>query len=205
MRMFISVDLPAPFLPTRAWISPRRTSKETPSSARTPGNVLTDVGHLDDVLAVDLCPSLPTPSSVVGGAPRCCGAPLRTVVHPKTDGCRCRLLATRPPRQPRRCPTGADRRRCLAPTDVVDRNSCGPISLSSMRAGDHRAPSCSMICGTRSCLAHQLLLDEVRSDDTEVGDGLVRGLVGVTITDGIERLQAGVHAGQDRCGLPRRA
>src|SRR6266536_5831667 len=38
--MFISVDFPAPFSPTRASGSPRRTDSETPSQARTPGNRL---------------------------------------------------------------------------------------------------------------------------------------------------------------------
>ena len=33
----MSVDLPAPFSPTSAWISPLFRSKLTPSSARTPG------------------------------------------------------------------------------------------------------------------------------------------------------------------------
>src|SRR3954470_12651374 len=37
----ISVDLPAPFWPSRQWTSPARTSRSTPSSARTPGNALT--------------------------------------------------------------------------------------------------------------------------------------------------------------------
>src|SRR5665213_1367305 len=36
--MRIRVDLPAPFSPTRAWISPARLSKETTRSACTPGN-----------------------------------------------------------------------------------------------------------------------------------------------------------------------
>src|SRR5579884_4202949 len=36
--MFISVDLPAPFSPSSAWISPRRRSKSTESFASTPGN-----------------------------------------------------------------------------------------------------------------------------------------------------------------------
>src|SRR5438445_4973305 len=36
-RMFISVDLPAPFSPTRAWISPARTVRSTWSLAITPG------------------------------------------------------------------------------------------------------------------------------------------------------------------------
>src|SRR5580658_11053675 len=40
-RIFISVDLPAPFSPTSAWTSAAVTSKLTPSSARTPGNVFT--------------------------------------------------------------------------------------------------------------------------------------------------------------------
>src|SRR2546429_751963 len=39
-RMQISVDLPAPFSPTTAWISPRATSKSTPSSATVAPNRL---------------------------------------------------------------------------------------------------------------------------------------------------------------------
>src|SRR5215208_2795745 len=38
--MLISVDLPAPFWPTRETISPARTARSTSVSARTPGNVL---------------------------------------------------------------------------------------------------------------------------------------------------------------------
>src|SRR5260370_23484569 len=38
--MLIRVDLPAPFSPTRAWISPWLRSKLTPSRALTPGKVL---------------------------------------------------------------------------------------------------------------------------------------------------------------------
>src|SRR4051812_25512892 len=38
--IFISVDLPAPFSPSTAWISPSATFKETPSFARTPGYAL---------------------------------------------------------------------------------------------------------------------------------------------------------------------
>src|SRR5215211_4465525 len=38
--MFIRVDLPAPFSPRRAWISPGRTSRSMWSLARTPGNRL---------------------------------------------------------------------------------------------------------------------------------------------------------------------
>src|SRR5947208_11429313 len=36
--MVINVDLPAPFSPSSAWISPRPRSKSTASLARTPGN-----------------------------------------------------------------------------------------------------------------------------------------------------------------------
>src|SRR3954463_7574417 len=39
--MFIRVLLPAPFSPSRAWISPGRTVKSTASFARTPGKALT--------------------------------------------------------------------------------------------------------------------------------------------------------------------
>src|SRR5262249_31270552 len=39
-RMRISVDLPAPFSPTTAWISPNATSKSTPSSATVAPNRL---------------------------------------------------------------------------------------------------------------------------------------------------------------------
>src|SRR5215469_3718805 len=38
--MFISVDLPAPFSPSSACTSPRRTSNDTSSLATTPGNSL---------------------------------------------------------------------------------------------------------------------------------------------------------------------
>ena len=36
----MSVLLPAPFSPRRAWISPQRISRSTPSSATTPGKDL---------------------------------------------------------------------------------------------------------------------------------------------------------------------
>ncbi len=36
----MSVDLPAPFSPQIAWMSPRRTFIVTPSRALTPGNSL---------------------------------------------------------------------------------------------------------------------------------------------------------------------
>ena len=39
-RIFIRVDLPAPFSPTMAWISPVRTDRDTSSSAWTPGKRL---------------------------------------------------------------------------------------------------------------------------------------------------------------------
>src|ERR1700689_773495 len=40
VTILISVDLPAPFSPIRAWISPALRSSETLSSALTPGKVL---------------------------------------------------------------------------------------------------------------------------------------------------------------------
>src|SRR5579872_827604 len=40
-RIFMSVDLPAPFSPTSACTSARSTSRSTPSRARTPGKVFT--------------------------------------------------------------------------------------------------------------------------------------------------------------------
>ena len=64
----MSVLLPAPFSPTRAWTSPRRTSRSTPSSARTPANRLriaraTSRGRVRSGIAgfgslVDIGPSL---------------------------------------------------------------------------------------------------------------------------------------------------
>src|SRR5207248_7640670 len=39
-RMRIKVDLPAPFSPTTAWISPKATAKSTPSSAMVAPNRL---------------------------------------------------------------------------------------------------------------------------------------------------------------------
>ena len=48
-RMRIIVDLPAPFSPTTAWISPNATSKSTPSSATVAPN------------------RLPTPSALMAG------------------------------------------------------------------------------------------------------------------------------------------
>ncbi len=38
--IFMRVDLPAPFSPTRPWTCPTCTSKDTPSSATTPGKRL---------------------------------------------------------------------------------------------------------------------------------------------------------------------
>src|SRR5690242_19919105 len=38
VMILMSVDLPAPFSPMRAWTSPGSNSKETPFSARTPSN-----------------------------------------------------------------------------------------------------------------------------------------------------------------------
>src|SRR4051794_18979980 len=40
LRTFIKVDLPAPFSPQMAWISPERTTRLTSARALTPGNSL---------------------------------------------------------------------------------------------------------------------------------------------------------------------
>src|SRR5258706_14316364 len=40
VRMFIKVDLPAPFSPSKAWTSPGRTSRSMASLATRPGNSL---------------------------------------------------------------------------------------------------------------------------------------------------------------------
>ena len=50
--MFISVDLPAPFSPASAWISPLRSSKSTPRSARTGPKDLVRLGDLEDQVVV---------------------------------------------------------------------------------------------------------------------------------------------------------
>ena len=46
-RMFISVVLPAPFSPSRAWISPGRTSRLISSLASDTGIALRDPAHLE--------------------------------------------------------------------------------------------------------------------------------------------------------------
>src|SRR5437868_1431890 len=51
--IFASVDLPAPFSPTRPCTSPARSSKSTPRRARTPANSLT----------------MPTARTAAGGCP----------------------------------------------------------------------------------------------------------------------------------------
>src|SRR5712692_5541829 len=50
---FISVDLPAPFSPTRACTSPRLSSNCTLSRARTPGKVLLIPSILRIILSID--------------------------------------------------------------------------------------------------------------------------------------------------------
>ena len=44
-RMFISVDLPAPFSPSSAWISPRSRSKSTPAERLDAAEMLDDAAH----------------------------------------------------------------------------------------------------------------------------------------------------------------
>src|SRR3990170_893536 len=48
----INVDLPAPFCPSRACTSPARTSRSTPSRARTPGNSFTMLVIVSSVWSV---------------------------------------------------------------------------------------------------------------------------------------------------------
>src|SRR5262245_12379347 len=69
----IRVDLPAPFSPRSAWISPARRSKETPSSAATPPKRLVrlwiDSKGGDGVLAEASDISLQTVEELAGVAP----------------------------------------------------------------------------------------------------------------------------------------
>src|SRR5690606_779438 len=60
VRMRISVDLPAPFSPTSAWISPGRQSNDTPLRAFTPGKVLT-MPSTDSVVSLNC--AMPVPSA----------------------------------------------------------------------------------------------------------------------------------------------
>src|SRR5450631_1914632 len=53
-RTFISVDLPAPFSPQIAWISPRLTFRLTSASALTPGNSL--VIPFMERITLSICP-----------------------------------------------------------------------------------------------------------------------------------------------------
>src|SRR5437763_15667399 len=57
-RMFINVDLPAPFSPTSAWISPARTSKSTASRARTPGNDFDSPADVSSASSANAQPNL---------------------------------------------------------------------------------------------------------------------------------------------------
>src|ERR1700722_4544649 len=61
VTILINVDLPAPFSPIRAWISPAFRSSETPSSACTPGkDLLTDsiASSISGRLALDRPPAV---------------------------------------------------------------------------------------------------------------------------------------------------
>src|SRR3990170_7089308 len=64
----MSVLLPAPFSPRRAWISPTRRSKSTPSLATTPGKRLT----------------IPRISTASGGAATLAGAVIASVLEGKS-------------------------------------------------------------------------------------------------------------------------
>src|ERR671911_577962 len=72
VRMFISVDLPAPFSPRRAWISPRRSSRSTPSLAVTAPKRLT-------------MPRSSRASSAAPDVEDAVGAGLERVVLPRLD------------------------------------------------------------------------------------------------------------------------
>src|SRR5271166_3256964 len=76
-KTLIMVDLPAPFWPTSAWISPRPSTKATPSSASTPGNCFV---RLRTSSAGDAERGLPFTYS----SPRCRSAAFRR----ETSGCR---------------------------------------------------------------------------------------------------------------------
>src|SRR6478736_2609967 len=64
---FMRVDLPAPFSPQIAWISPARTSRSTSERAFTPGNVLVML-RISRML-VAICPS-PLMTRPGGSGPR---------------------------------------------------------------------------------------------------------------------------------------
>src|SRR5215208_1580562 len=63
--MFIRVDLPAPFSPSKAWISPRRTANSMPLLATTPGNRLT-------IPRISTAGAAPLPSRIVMAATSAC-------------------------------------------------------------------------------------------------------------------------------------
>ncbi len=63
---FISVDLPAPFSPQIAWISPRSTDIETSCSALTPGKVFVMARISRMGLAMGLPPSFVVQGATVG-------------------------------------------------------------------------------------------------------------------------------------------
>lgn len=60
VRALIRVDFPAPFSPIRAWTSPWKSRKPTPSSAFTPGkpmeiSVISTTGTISFILLSFLC------------------------------------------------------------------------------------------------------------------------------------------------------
>ncbi len=63
----MSVDLPAPFSPTIAWIDPGRTERSMPSFATTPGNRLT-------IAFSSIAGGSERPDALEGAVRRCGGA-----------------------------------------------------------------------------------------------------------------------------------
>src|SRR5512144_2077001 len=67
-RIFIRVDLPAPFSPTRPCTVPRLTSSDTPSSAFTPGNDL-ETSLIDRMTSEPIASMVHPPRNVSGEGP----------------------------------------------------------------------------------------------------------------------------------------
>ena len=73
--MFISVDLPAPFSPAIAWISPRRSSKSTPRSAWIAPNDLLTSAIFRTTSSVMVGASVGNASPQGAGQPAAVGGP----------------------------------------------------------------------------------------------------------------------------------
>src|SRR6266850_1710058 len=86
-RMFMRVDLPAPFSPTRAWISPAATDRDTPFKTRLPSNsfVTSRSSRAGAVLVVDVADKEQVRVAlgfvVLGQRDRELGHPLHVALH----------------------------------------------------------------------------------------------------------------------------